>query len=531
MNYRIFIIIFSLIAVSSVLFGCSHPGENPTILTIEIVDGENLQQVSLSDRESVGSLLGELGILIGQLDMVSPPINTIIDKSMRIVITRISEIIETRQLIIPYDRQELPNESMAAGEVRLIQAGKSGLMEQQIRHVYQDGKEVSSAVVSEVIIETVKPEIIMVGVLTPFQSVSIPSKLVYLNSGNAWLMETSTANRIPLVTSGDLDGRIFSLSPDGTWLLFSRSSTRPSNEEINNLWIINLTNPDSQIIDLHVSNIIHFAEWQPGKEYIIAYSTVEPREAAPGWQANNDLFFLPIHPETGVPDTPIQILENSSGGIYGWWGTSFSWSADGSLLAFSRPDGIGLVNVQNNNLSKLIDIVPLNTYSDWAWISGIEWSNDNKTLYYTAHRIDSGYVSPEDSPIFDFKAYLLPSGQSILLAADIGMFTYPAISLVDEDSMGGSLLGYLNAIFPSQSATSRYRIYLMDRDGSEQRLLFPAESIIGIFPKMSWGAWAPNSSNPLLGVLYEGNIWIIDVVSGLPQQITGDGLTRRIDWK
>ena len=42
------------------------------------------------------------------------------------------------------------------------------------------------------------------------------------------------------LTSGDLDGRIFTLSPDGAWLLFSRSSTRPIDEEINNLWLKNI---------------------------------------------------------------------------------------------------------------------------------------------------------------------------------------------------------------------------------------------------------------------------------------------------
>ena len=71
----------------------------------------------------------------------------------------------------------------------------------------------------------------------------------------------------------------------------------------------------------------------------------------------------------------------------------------------------------------------------------------------------------------------------------------------------------------------------MDRDGSEQHLLFPAESLIGISPQLHWGAWAPISSNLILGVLYEGDIWLIHITSGLPQQITGDGLTIRLDWK
>ena len=75
---------------------------------------------------SIGSVLDEMGIIIGQLDIVSPQIYTIIDQRMRIVITRVSENIEIRRLSIPYNRQEFPNESMVAGEIGLLQAGETG---------------------------------------------------------------------------------------------------------------------------------------------------------------------------------------------------------------------------------------------------------------------------------------------------------------------------------------------------------------------------------------------------------------------
>ena len=40
-------------------------------------------------------------------------------------------------------------------------------------------------------------------------------------------MEGSTANRIPLVTSGDLDGRVLKLSRDGNWLLYTPTAAQP----------------------------------------------------------------------------------------------------------------------------------------------------------------------------------------------------------------------------------------------------------------------------------------------------------------
>jgi hypothetical protein len=31
--------------------------------------------------------------------------------------------------------------------------------------------------------------------------------------------------------------------------------------------------------------------------------------------------------------------------------------------------------------------------------------------------------------------------------------------------------------------------------------------------------------------MYQGNLWLIDAVTGTAQQVTGDGLIVRMDWK
>jgi len=40
-----------------------------------------------------------------------------------------------------------------------------------------------------------------------------------------------------------------------------------------------------------------------------------------------------------------------------------------------------------------------------------------------------------------------------------------------------------------------------------------------------------DSGNRALGLVYQNNLWIVDSVTGEGWQITGDGLTSRIDWK
>lgn len=518
--------------IISVLFGCQSYQVDQTTITVTISLEDSQQELELPAGSSVQIALDVAGVTLNQLDQISPPVYTVLEDDGKITITRVREEYETRQVEIPFERKELSNESMPEGEERIVQSGKNGVIERTFRHVFENNVLVSTSIVSETIVITPVPEIMMVGIQNPFTTISIPGKLVYLTSGNAWVMETSTANRRPLVTNGDLDGRVFSLSPDGLWLLYSRKSNRPSDQEINNLWLVSLLNPAANPINLHVANVVHFADWQPGKEYVITYSTVEPRASAPGWQANNDLFSVSFDAENLKIGSPVQILDSTSGGIYGWWGTSFTWAPDGSKLAYSRPDGIGLVDFQNKTLIPMVEITPFNTYSDWAWIPGLAWGNTSSELYYVTHSPPPGLSDSEESPYFDLQTYSLSAGISTTLTTQVGMFAYPSLSPTREiDGENAYDIVYLQAIFPLQSSTSRYRLIIMDRDGSEQNAIFPAESQTGIKPQYHWGVWEPKNQSESLALLYDGNLWIINIINGNTQQVTGDGLTTQLDWK
>jgi resuscitation-promoting factor RpfB len=73
-------------------------------------------------------------------------------------------------------------------------------------------------------------------------------------------------------------------------------------------------------------------------------------------------------------------------------------------------------------------------------------------------------------------------------------------------------VAYLQSIFIEQSDTSRYRLMVMDRDGSNNRLLFPPADANGIEPQIP--AWAPASlegqTGDFLAVVYQGNLWLVD---------------------
>lgn len=525
-----FSLLLLALALLAVLSACQAPQAQETSLTVSVSADGTTRPVNVPAGSVVQAALEAANVSLGQLDRVSPPVYAVLTEGSGIVVTRVREEYNTRTETIPFERQELPNESMTAGEERLIQAGQNGAREITIRIVYEDGLQTGESVVSEAILQQPVNEILMVGVQNPFTTLSIPGRLVYLTGGNAWVMEGSTANRRPLVTSGDLDGRVFSLSPDGLWLLFSRKSSRPADQEINTLWVVSVLGPPPQPASLRVANVIHFAAWRPGAEYSIAYTTVEPRPAAPGWQANNDLYLLPFDAKKNEAGAPSQVLETSSGGIYGWWGTTFAWSPDGSRLAYARPDSVGLVDIEGKSIQTLLEITSLNTHADWAWTPGLAWGSDGRALYLVTHAPSVGLASPEESPLFDLEALSLSTGAAAPLATQTGMFAYPAASpLRARAGENAYQVAYLQAIFPTQSATSRYRLAVMDRDGSEPRQVFPAGIQTGLEPQTP--VWAPEAESNLIAVLYDGNLWIVDPVSGQAQQVTGDGLTSRIDWK
>lgn len=515
-----------LFAVTWLTLSCRSPQVGEKINVTLITDGTT-REVQVNAGSTVSQVLRAAGITPGNLDRSDPPFYTVLNDGDSLRLTRVEEVFETEQVIVPFERQIIRNETLPEGETRLVQAGVNGLQEVTYRRIIENGQEVSKNSVKTVTMTEALPEIVMVGAQASFTPLNIPGVLAYLAGGNAWIMEGSTANRRLIVSSGDLDGRIFTLSPNGEYLVFTRKSSKPIDEEINTLWVVRTKNLEPKPVWLQAYNVVHFAAWIPGTNSV-AYSTVEPRSTAPGWQANNDLYRVSL---TG--GSPRKMLEANSGGVYGWWGMNFAFSEDGRL-AYARPDEIGMVDQDEGYLKPLLEITPLNTHSDWAWIPPLAWGADGKSLFFVSHPPAPAPVTAEESPFFDLSALSFSNETNVSMVESAGMFAYPSPSPLRSDGREKIYhVAFLQAIFVEQSETSRYRLMVMDRDGSDDRLLFPPADAGGIEPQKP--VWAPEplegQAGDFIAIVHQGNLWLIDSGSGASHQVTGDGLISRIEWK
>jgi hypothetical protein len=466
---------------------------------------------------------------------VEPGEVVLLTDDAEIQVIRVEEIIETEQVVIPFQVIRQPTENLPAGQEKLLQAGKNGLKEVAYVRVFEDGQEVSFGEINSIGLDEAVDEIILVGVQSSIAPIALPSPLVYISNGNAWMMDQSTANRFLIVSTGDLDGRIFRLSRDGKWLLFSR--TEEDEDIINSLWAVEIDSSGNTLVELDTENVIYFADWVPGTEQVFAYSSVESRTYAPGWQANNDLIIKRFS-ENGWTST-VDILQetNSGGSVYGWWGTDFQYSPEGDFLAFASPGQVGIIpTTEEQEKSILLEIIPYKTQGDWAWMPGIGIGPLGNVIYSVDHAAQEGNLSTEESPVFDLVAIPLTGGGARRIVHDVGMFAYPLPSPVRAKPSGEASyqVAYLQAVFPERSATSNYRVALMDRDGSNQHLVFPATDKPGLQPLQGWGAWSPEEfeigTGYPLAVIYEGNIWILNPGTGDFWQVTGDGRVQGLDW-
>ena len=95
-------------------------------------------------NSSVQNTLAKAGILLGTLDRIDPPLAAIVTNGEVISITRVVEEYYDKNEVIPYDHQNIKNESLPEGESRILQSGINGSKTVTYKRTIEDGQEVSN---------------------------------------------------------------------------------------------------------------------------------------------------------------------------------------------------------------------------------------------------------------------------------------------------------------------------------------------------------------------------------------------------
>jgi hypothetical protein len=561
---RIFTLLLALTSylLLLTLAGCQQNQPDETF-NVSIKIGSDTQQVSATPDQTVSDVLHQASITTADLDRINPPGYTRVTPDMVITIVRVTEELVVTQEPIPYQQRTTLNEGLASGEKRILQAGINGVAEITIRVVYEDGVEISRNEIRRVVQTSPQDEVTMVGSQGQLPAVTINGTFAFISSGNAWIMRGNSGERRPLTLDGGVDGRVFALSRDGKRLLLTRnvsassaSATPASGSSLstptptapsagstgpfNSLWVVmDTTNPDSKPFRLRLDNIL-YADFLPGTPNTIVYTTAEPRPNFPGWQANNDLWSAQVSNRGSLSNFRL-LLAPSSGGLYGWYGTRFSISPDGATLAWAQADAIGILKPPGRDsatpipgrqapryvASTLVSFVPRNAY-DFVWVPDISWSADGELIATTLHGPPLGAEMPEDSPIYDVSIVPFSGGYSASIALQAGIWASPQFSPMTAPD-GTELdvrLAYLHALDPLNSVNSRYELIVSDTDGSNKQIIFPQPGQPGLSPQII--AWSPDGNQ--IAYVYQGNLFIIDVQTGLIQQLTQDGLSGSPRW-
>lgn len=508
----------SLLALLLLTAACqTQPGQVTVFIE---VDGA--RQTLRTQAATVRDALAQVEVELSPLDRVQPDLYVALEPGLEIIVTRVREEIETEREVAPFARQTVVNEALAIGETRIAQLGANGEVEISYRVVYENDQEASRTEISRVTVVEPVPEILVVGPRGDLPSVPISGTIAYLANGNAWLMRDSSGSRRAVVTEGSLDGRVFHLSPDGRRLIYTTELTNEIELPLNEMWLASTTIIGEAPASLNIQGVLQ-AEWSPVvTRSLIAYTTAERTANAPGWRANNDLWLLDL---TESRPRPTPVLPPNTAGLYPWWGTTFTWSPDGTKLAYARADQVGVVSLALTSTSSLTESVlplkdfsPLQTFSDWVWVPGLSWSPDSQFVVATIHGAPMAAEAAEESQVFDLWVMSIDGAISVKMVEQVGMWANPVWSRAG--------IAFGAAFDPLQSINSRYRIELMDRDGSNRRQIFPFREELGVqFPEM---VWAPDGENLLF--IYNGNLFTTGQAGGLPKQLTSDGQASHPQW-
>jgi uncharacterized protein YabE (DUF348 family) len=115
-----------------------------------VADGKTTQVVTVAP--TVKALLNEVSLVLGAKDSISIAPEAALTPGMQITVVRRTELVSIAKVDIPFNTVREDDRRMTVGESKEVQSGAAGQKEIKTVTYLEDGKEVKTEVVSEVVV-------------------------------------------------------------------------------------------------------------------------------------------------------------------------------------------------------------------------------------------------------------------------------------------------------------------------------------------------------------------------------------------
>lgn len=316
---------------------------------------------------------------------------------------------------------------------------------------------------------------------TPTVAAALTCAVAYADAANLFCLSADgTPQRLAAAPSGQ---QIWdpAISPDGQLVGYLVGAPGAPSE----LWVVGADpalNPPralvapAQVPSANPDNIWYprrFA-WQPATRTLFFDTGWQPVGGiqGPGEYINNDLW----RADADSPEVALVLGE----GLGGNWAVA----PNGNFVAFSYPEGLGLVNADGTNLRREVVTFPaILTYSEYAFKPDIQWHADSLAFSVAVPSRDP--MAP-DAHITLYRVGT--DGIAAPLGTLPGNFVFGGLSR-PAFSPSGRFLAY-SQLQPGSSQTED--IHLVDLDAAP-----PADTIVDAKDVPSGWGWSPNGDHYL----------------------------------
>lgn len=135
----------------------------------------------------VGSVLSALGIKLGPLDKVRPPLTASLAAGAHVDVIRQWLENKTTTSSLPFSVTYRPDSSLIKGRRQILQNGRKGLVATTVQYLVQDGTPLHNKVVAKKLIQPPAPEVVAYGTAQPImvngQPMVVRSQMYMVSTG------------------------------------------------------------------------------------------------------------------------------------------------------------------------------------------------------------------------------------------------------------------------------------------------------------------------------------------------------------